>query len=388
MSLKKTTCYIQLSLFPEIVAEEDIENIQEDEGILDVDIQYTCTRRILRLLSLLSVNRCSRQEILERMEDFYTIDDDASKRATLSSQKAGRKFLRDIRFLQGVGYQIETTGSGRDARYQLSPGSGPAPLFSLTQDELSTLLLLMTLFYNPENRESADTNTPASYGHPFASSILALLTRLTSSLPSEQKRYLQESAKKPSIYLHADTVIDYTPYLSTIKTIRNAFSLGRRLRFIYGASGRKDEVEHEDVDPHYLFQYDGHFYLLGYSYKRNTFYEYRIDRIKTESISPRSEPISKNQWRRPTAFCYWARERLVQGGVMSHRWLSSSIESMPPSLEDERKGWVLVKATAYNDWRILQQLQKYGETVELIEPLTLREKMKQVVGRLHHLYFK
>jgi len=47
---------------------------------------------------------------------------------------------------------------------------------------------------------------------------------------------------------------------------------------------------------------------------------------------------------------------------------------------------VLIGATAYREWRVIQQLLRYGKKTELIEPVHLREKMREVMKRMWAYY--
>src|SRR6266566_4280136 len=56
--------------------------------------------------------------------------------------------------------------------------------------------------------------------------------------------------------------------------------------------------------------------------------------------------------------------------------------------DGHEKRRVLVRAKAHNEWRVIQQLLKYGDQAELVEPASLREQMRQVVARMQSFYEK
>ncbi len=146
---------------------------------------------------------------------------------------------------------------------------------------------------------------------------------------------------------------------------------------------------HEDIDPYYIVHQDGHLYLIAYSHKTDTFLEYRIDRIKEDSVQLQPRMIDGKRRRRPIEFRFWLDSRLVKSGLSQH-WLSQTIEREEAYLDEQGKPRrrVLVRATAYSDWRILQQIHKYGDKAELVDPPELREEMRQEVERIHKLYHK
>src|SRR5579864_751332 len=115
--------------------------------------------------------------------------------------------------------------------------------------------------------------------------MLALIEKLASTLPAEQKEQFDRWIRKPYIYFNIATVADYLPHRSTIDTIVQAISIREQLQFAYMPSHREqDVIFHEHIDPYYVTYLDGHFYLIGYNHKVNQFLEYRIDRIKHEGL--------------------------------------------------------------------------------------------------------
>ena len=132
---------------------------------------------------------------------------------------------------------------------------------------------------------------------------------------------------------------------------------------------------------------DGHFYLIAFSHKTNGFLEYRIDRIQEESLKIQPNMIDTQRRRHPIEFRFWIDGQIAKRGL-SHRWLTQ-IEEREESYIDEQ-GYehrrVLVRATAYSEWRIKQQILKYGDKAELVEPEHLREEMRRVVQRMQKFY--
>ncbi len=99
--------------------------------------------------------------------------------------------------------------------------------------------------------------------------------------------------------------------------------------------------------------------------------------------------IDGKRRRRPIEFRFWLDSSLVKSGL-SQRWLSQTIEREEAYLDAQGKlrQRILVRATAYSDWRILQQIHRYGDKAELVDPPELREKMWQEVERVYKLYHK
>ncbi len=381
----------QLQSFGDSDKDELLETFADQRA--DNGPRYETTERIMRLLQFLAANDCTRQDILKRMRDYYRIDEGDDPKVQASSQRAGRMFLRDIKFLEKMGYEINKSRRDNATLYHLVKGSGPGGVFLFNQSELDTLALLHTLFADPTKYAQVDATQPLPSQptrNPFAEEILALVERLTATLPNEQKRYFDRWVRKPFVYFNLDTVTDYLPHRATIDAIVQCISLRQQIRFEYASMQRQHGTTlHEHVDPYYIIHQDGHLYLIGYSHKMNTFYEYRIDRITAESIKREHEMIDGERRRRPIEFSYWIDGSIAKSGL-SQRWLTHTIEREEVYVDEQgkRKRRVLVRAKAYSGWRVIQQLHKYADKAELVDPPELREQMRQEVARMYRFYQK
>lgn len=359
--------------------------------------KYETAERVLHLIHLLAANECSQQDIYERLKDYYRIDGNSDASAKTSSRKAYRMLNRDLHFLEKVGYEIKKKRADNNTiRYTLLKGSGPIIPFLFNQSELDMLALLHTLFADPTKYAQADPGYPLPVQAPrthFADEILVLIERLTAKLPPEQRKYFDSRVKKPYLYFNLHSATDYLPYRDIIDTIVNAIRQRRKIRFDYASMRlQQGTTPHEKVDPYYIIYQDGHLYLFGFSHDpynawRNRFFEWRIDRIKADSIKLQNDPIDAARRRRPIEFRYWIDASITRGGGLSQRWLSQSIEREEVVGEGrQQKRRLLVRAQDYDEWHIIQQLHKYGDKVELIDPPALREKMRQEVERMYNLY--
>jgi len=348
--------------------------------------------RLVRLLGILIVGECTRQEIYQRLSDYYRSEGDGD-----SSRRADRMFERDIKLLQEQGFVIKKVKArGHSARYSLVKGSGPAIPSPFNAEEVDILALLYNLFTDPAASSrhphtgvlllpSAETSH-----HPFAADILGLIKKLAASLPAEQFKHFEERTKRPSVHLNLTTAADYLPYRETIDTIEKAILSRQQIGFNYTSVRTKQEsVVHQHVDPYYIIYLDGHFYLIGYSNTHNKFLEYRIDRIQVESLAPLNKTVDAVRQRPTVEFSYWIDGDIAKRGL-SQRWLTQTTvrEEVQVDSGGQEKRRVLVRAKAHNEWRVIQQLLKYGDQVELVEPAHLREQMRQAVARMMSFYEK
>ena len=88
-------------------------------------------------------------------------------------------------------------------------------------------------------------------------------------------------------------------------------------------------------------------------------------------------------------FSYWIDGDIAKLGL-SERWLTQTTEREEVYVDSDghEKRRVLVRAKAHNEWRVIQQLLKYGDQAELVEPANLHEQMRQVVARMMSFYEK
>ncbi len=354
-------------------------------------LKHESAERIFRLLQFLTANECTRKDIFEHLALYYKIDDKAPTELT-TSRRADRMFERDIKFLEEQGFEIKKVKArAKPTRYRLIKGSGPRATFLFSESEVDSLALLYTLFADPMRYAKVDVTQPLPQQlprNPFADEMLSLIEKLISTLPAEQKAHFDRWVRKPYIYFNLSTVANYLPHRATIDAIVQAISDRQQIRFEYMATHRKEEsLVHEHIDPYYIVYMDGHFYLIAYSHKMNQFLEYRVDRIKVETLKPENDMIDMERRRRPVEFKFWIDGNLVKRGL-SQRWLTQTLEREEMYVDEQgnQRRRVLVRATAYSEWRIIQQMLKYGDKAELVEPVRLREEMKRVVERMGRFY--
>lgn len=354
-------------------------------------LKHESAERIFRLLQFLMANECTRKDVFEHLAFHYRIDGvDPTEENT--SRRADRMFERDINFLEDQGFEIKKVRSkARPTRYSIVKGSGPRTMFLFTETEVDSLALLHNIFADPTRYAQADPLQPLPLqppGNPFSAEILALIEKLVSTLPSEQQARFKRDVRKPFVYFNLSTVADYLPHRSTVDTIVRAILHRQQIRFSYMPTHRaQNTVLHEHIDPYYIIYMEGHFYLIAYSHKMDRIFEYRIDRIQAATLQEMPDTIDVERRRRPIEFRFWIDGNIAKRGL-SQRWLTQTLEREEAYLDEQghERRRVLVRATAYNEWRVLQQLLKYGDKAELVEPAYLREEMKNIVQRMWSFY--
>lgn len=370
---------------------DDRDDDFDDGERIDAGLSMEMVERVMKLAQLLQANICTRQEVFRHLAPQYRIDPVASEDGK-RLRAASRMLERDLKFLEEEGYILERTrGNGRRVSYHLTPGSGPRMPFLFSAREVDMLVLLYTLFADATQYRRSDPHQPLpppAPHNPFAEEVLQLIKKLASALPPEQKLHFERWTRQPSVYFQLSPVANYLPCRDTIACIVHAIEQRRQIQFEYtAAQQRQPSLLHEHIDPYYIFYQDGHFYLLAFSHPAEKFLEYRIDRIKHETLKPMPDTIGGKQSRKPVEFHFWLDSSLARSGL-SQRWLTQVQEREEAYIDAsgyERRR-ILIRATTYSEWRIIPQLLKYGEKAELVDPPALREKMKQVVVEMSKLY--
>src|SRR5438552_4879147 len=368
----------------------DVDENQENDIPSATGLKHESAERLFRLLQFLMANECTRKDVFAQLAFYYKFDT-ATPSDQKTSRRADRMFERDIKFLEEQGFEIKKIKTkGQFARYSLVKGSGPQTAFLFTQTEVDSLALLYNLFADPTRYAQIDPTQPLPQQparNPFAEEMVALIERLVATLPPQQKENFTRLVRKPYVYFNFSPVNDYLPHRATIDIIVHAISVHQQIQFAYTSNQRQSPVLHEHIDPYYITYMEGHFYLIAYSHKMNLFFEYRVDRIQAETLKMRPDMIDVERRRHPIEFRFWIDSNIVKQGL-SQRWLTQTLEREEVDLDKnghERRR-VLVRATAYSEWRVLQQILRYGEKAEIVEPLHMREKMKEIVRQMYASY--
>lgn len=375
---------------------DSTEVFDEEDAEEESPHKFDASSRRFRLFQFLCTEKRSREDIFDYLGDYYGVDESNQKYLGRPSQRAGKKLKQDLFFLKRVGYTVKQIERDSTTCYHIeSDGFSMFPRFGFSSQEIEALALLQTLFDDPAKylpANSAIPFPPQPPQIPFAGRILSLIGRLVATLSPRQAQEFKSRTQKPFVFLNLGVVTDYLPHQETIEKISQAMLLHQRISFDYQSASRQSGVTtHQAVDPYYIYRQDEHLYLFCYSddpYSswKNKEFNLRLDRIVVASIKPLAEPIHPPRRQKPIEFHYWI-EASASSSKPSQRWLWQDIErteDLPGS--NGRQKRYLIRAQEYNKFRIIQQLQKYGSKVELVDPPELREIMKLESERLHHLY--
>lgn len=196
-----------------------------------------------------------------------------------------------------------------------------------------------------------------------------------------------DNASIPISIYYFQKLAKASPNREMIASLMRSIFQKHSLSFMYSVSNQAKEISYEHIEPHYITYVNGQFYLVGYSNKREHFLEFRINYIVPGSIKVEAYYITPNRGPQPITFRYWIEADFAQHSL-TQRWLTSLVEKeeviqIANGIEKKR---ILIKATAYNEFRIVQQLLKYSTNVELIDPPYLREHLCKIIKQMYSLY--
>lgn len=302
---------------------------------------YGLIQRLKALHDLLREGEFSRPEILRLLPQYYKPDSSGT-----------RRLVRDIKALREWGYTI--TIDHAKHTYKLEP----IPFISLSDENVQALALI---------RETFATLTPISLD------VLSLLEKIDAALPETQRSLY---ADQPPLAIHIKPAADYRSALGNIRLLESAIVQDRKVRFAYPALDDGQMVTHVGVEPYQVQFFEQHFYLLGFTPHAPEMFEFRIDRI--QGLEMMSGKTSKHRKRRLTPFTYRLSEQVARHGV-SERFSNQQV-----TLQSD--GSAMIQAEGYSDFRIIQELLRYGEQAELMGPQELRKHISEVVQAMSALY--
>ncbi len=306
--------------------------------------------RLLRLLSVLQARRSwAGAELAERLE------------------VTTRTLRRDVDRLRSLGYVIEAT-SGPGGGYQLGKGSHLPPLL-LDDDEAVAVTVAL--------RSAADGF--AGLGE----TALGVLTKLDQLLPARLRKRVG-ALQAMTVSVGSGGAPELDPVVLT--TLAAACRDRERVRIEY--HGRGAEASTRTLEPLRLAHTGSRrWYLLAWDLGREDWRTFRVDRIAAVEalgirFAPREPPGGVARYVADSISHAPYRHRAV---VRLRGSLSTLAGRVPPwcgVLEPEGDESCLLRTGAESMEGLACQLILTGVDFELIEPTSLRPRLRKVVERL------
>lgn len=307
------------------------------------DADYGLVARLRALRDLLRRGGQSKADICRRLPHYYRL-----------SSAGSRRLGRDVRALRQLGYSIHVDRPTQT--YSLAE----SPYLALSKDDVEALALIRESFAGL---------------HLKSQDVIAVLQKVVSALPEEQQaHYFQQ----PAVAITLHPAVDYRPHAKTTRLLEQAIDQRRKVRFVYPSLDDGKPIVYVAIEPYEIQFFDRHFYLVGLSPDESQISEFRLDRIRDIELMPGR--VAAKRKRPMVAFSYRLSPHITRLGV-SERFVNQ--QAAP-----QADGSVIVRAEGYSEFRIIQDLLRYGEHAELLGPPKLRAKMAQVSRAMAEQYAK
>lgn len=188
-----------------------------------------------------------------------------------------------------------------------------------------------------------------------------------------------------------------------VNAINDAIDRKKKIQFRYNKYGidlkMHDKGKDYIVNPYRMVAANGRYYLIGNVDKYNNLISFRVDKISlAEILEEGAKPIKQlpgyqNGWNVPKHMaehiymfsgesvnvCFSTTEEMIDEVV---DWFGKDITVTKPKKDSNE---VLVRVTC-NEKAMMYWALQYGPYVEILKPLSLREKLRDEIGKMAQKY--
>jgi len=305
--------------------------------------------RWMKLLNILhSRNGLSMQNLMEEFE------------------VSERTIHRDLEALRATGYPIEYDEGLRcysvNQRYSLRT-------LYLGDSEAVALLQAIDAF----NQE----------GFPYATSLELVREKIVTCLSPSMRNGVEQRLDVCDI----DFAQPYTIPDALFKDLENAAVLRRQVRIVYDT-----QTSSRVVDPYGLVCKDKTWYLIAFCHKRNEVRIFRPDRIaqievlETTFLQPKEFCLQRffdNSWQIGQGETVQVKIRFLPHIAQTAKKVRYHPLGIYTDMED---GSVLYEVTVKGLWEISRWVLSFGPGVQVLEPVDLREMVKDLLTKACQIY--
>lgn len=286
-----------------------------------------------------------------------------------------RTVYRDIDFMRTMlGYPIEFSRTRRGYFY-----SGPAPALPgivLTEGELFSVFIAQKVL--------------AQYrGTPYEAALRSAFDKIRAALTDEVELYLDEWDEKITFSAGGSPGIEPGVFAA----LQEALHCGFTVRMLYYAAYR-DEESWRAVDPYFLFNVEGDWYLVGYCHLRDqlrTFVPSRIREIElTEEVFNRPKDFALSDYLRDCLRVEVTGQvpKTVRIKFSAHqaRYIRERDWHSSQAVEELDGGGVVLTLTVSGESELIRWLLSYGADAELLDPPELRDRVAGITRAMAAAY--
>jgi predicted DNA-binding transcriptional regulator YafY len=279
--------------------------------------------------------------------------------ATFETSK--RTIYRDLDALAESGVPLlSTPGQG----YSLIEGFFLPPV-SFTRDEATMLLL---------GADYLSHNFDAQY-RAAAQTAAAKIEGVLGEKLREEVRAMQVALQTVSVNVDAGV-------LDKLRVLRRAILESKRIQLRYFArfgDAARSQVETRELEPHMLVLADTTWYLLARDLKHDDMRRFRLERMEAIALTetpfarPSTEQLAREHNRNVRQEFTMTVRALFDKSVA--RWVRESRNWFVVDESESDAGLLLTFQVRHED-ELLQYLLQWGGQVQVLEPNTLRKRMR------------
>lgn len=264
------------------------------------------------------------------------------------------------------GYRFDKQGVG--PRYEL-------PGLWFNADEIHALLTMQHLL---ANLDEGGVLTP--HIQPLIARLNAMLGTADNEADEVRKRVLIVGMGKRAIRL------------SQFEKVGSALLRRKRLKISYAGRARGETTERE-ISPQRLVYYRDNWYLDAWCHLRNELRNFSVDAIlKAELLETRAKDVGQRSVNETLGPGYgifagkdlhWAKLRFTAERA---RWVASEQWHPKQKGSIEADGRYVLELPYADDRELLMDILKYGADVEVLAPLSLKNRLKAEIEKMAECY--
>jgi len=165
----------------------------------------------------------------------------------------------------------------------------------------------------------------------------------------------------------------------------------RTIETVYHTQSRNETTE-RSIDPYYLVPRNQQFYLIGYCHLKNEVRTFRLSRFQkvkpTDAFFDKSDFSIKKHLKNT-----WSIEQgdknitfKVRFSADIARYVKEEELFVHPRMKDHKDGSMTFEVTVNNEKEFLRWILQYGPAAEILEPKSVRESMRSMLGEWMDVY--
>lgn len=287
-----------------------------------------------------------------------------------------RTVYRDLDAIHDAGFPVYQERSGKQSYWRLLDGFTKRFQLPITATELMSLHMSRDLLQVFE-------------GTIFQESMESLFAKVKASLPPETLGYLDHISERVKVGFGPSK--DYRSFSATISALSRAVAEKKRVEILYKAISTGGETLRR-VDPYQVWVMNGSLYLIGHCHLRNEIRTFAMDRIK--ALTPLDdtfcmpEGFSLDEYLQTAFRVMRGAPEVVKVGFKpgAAQVVKERIWHPSQEIREHEDGGVTVTLEAPINYEIVSWILGFGASARVLEPESLRERIRNELETAVRLY--